>query len=502
MMKRLPAFLIVCTVVAAPLFASTTIRHHNRSVVGRYMVLLDPTISASAYNGIVNSLARSYNATVTTEWREEPRGFICDNVNTANAERLATDPRVRIVEEDFQFSVATSGMQWTSWNNNYLWHLDRLDEPTYATHDSQYDMCPEAREITAYLVDIGVRADHEQFTLNEPSGRVDSYAFDDGSTGGYADQTNGCTASGSTNFNRWHGTAVASVIGGTTTGAAKVHIVSLRIATCGGGGLASYIVNAIRWIRSTSDPKSGTPGVVSMSTFIGDWQSDFVTLSDTVDARVKATGIPFFASANNFSADACKFTPANLTYTNVNRLSHRSNPSQAGGTVFSVGGTSLGGNNTNDYRWQTWDNSLAAIGQDTGSNGGSCVSIYAPAADIYAARTTSTTAYAVASGTSFSAPLTAAIAARYIAKTGVSTYQDVYDYLLSVAGSSSLINNVSTPEYWMCNQGYPSYTWVGYRTDPGVCPAGQTGYGTTPVHFTATSNTSNAGMLYSPMSCP
>ena len=118
-----------------------------------------------------------------------------------------------------------------------------------------------------------------------------------------------------------------------------------------------------------------------------DWQTDFVTLSDTVDARVKATGIPFFASANNFSADACKFTPANLAYTNANRLSHRSNPSLAGGTVFSVGGTSLGANgDMNDYRWQTWDNGLAAIGQDTGSNGGSCVSIFAPAADIYAAR--------------------------------------------------------------------------------------------------------------------
>jgi hypothetical protein len=468
------------------------------------MVLLDTTIPASAYDGVVNSLAKSYNTKITNEWREAPRGFICEGVSSTDAEHLASDPRVRVVEEDFQFSVSTSGMQWTGWNNNYLWHLDRLDEPTYATHDSQYDMCPEAREITAYIVDIGVRADHEQFTRNEPAGRVESYTFDDGSTTGYTDQTNGCT-SGSPNYNRWHGTAVASLIGGTTTGAAKVHIVSLRVADCGGGGLASWVVNAIRWIRSASDPKSSTLGVVSMSTFFGDWQTNFVTLSDTVDARVKATGIPFFVSANNFSADACKFTPANLAYTNINRLTYRANPTLAGGTVFSVGGTSLGANgDTNDYRWQTWDSGLAAIGQDTGSNGGSCVSIYAPAADIYAARTTSTTAYDVASGTSFSAPLTAAIAARYISSTGVSTYQDVYDYLLSVAGSSSLINNVSTPEYWMCQQGYPSFAYVGYRTNPGVCPAGQTGVNgtSTPIHFNATSNTSNAGMLYSPMSCP
>src|SRR5204863_3272428 len=130
-------------------------------------------------------------------------------------------------------------------------------------HDSQYDMCPEARDVAAYVVDIGVRADHEQFTLNEPAGRVESHAFDDGSTSGYTDQTNGCTSGSTINYNRWHGTAVASLIGGTTTGAVKVHIVSLRVTNCVGNGLGSYVVNAIRWIRSAGDLESGTPGVVS-----------------------------------------------------------------------------------------------------------------------------------------------------------------------------------------------------------------------------------------------
>jgi subtilisin family serine protease len=133
---------------------------------------------------------------------------------------------------------------------------------------------------------------------------------------------------------------------------------------------------------------------------------------------------------------------------------------------------------------------------DSGSNGGSCVSIYAPAVDIYVGNNSSATAYSTHSGTSFSSPLAAAIGARYLSTNHSATYQQVYDYLLSAAGSSTLINNPYTPEYWMCGT-------TPYRTDPGVCPVNNGVNNTNvPIHFGATSNTSNAGMLYSPMSCP
>ncbi len=458
------------------------------------MVTLSTNIPAAAYDGIVRSLASTYNLTVVTEWREVPRGFICNGVTPNDAQRLADDPRTRIVEEDFLMSVLPmSGMQWTNWNGNYLWHLDRLDEPTYATHDSTYDMCPEAREINAYVIDVGVYKDHEQFTFrNEPAGRVESYAFNDGSTTGYPDTTNGCTSP--TNTGLSHGTAVATVLGGTTIGASKVHIVSLRTVNCYNTDFqAGFMVNAVRWIRSGADPRRNELGVVNLSSFIGDWTSDFATLNDAVQSLVTTKNIPFFTSANNFSADACKFSPATLAYTNTNHS----------GTVFSVGGTSLGANgDMNDYRWQEWKDGLAWLGQDHGSNGGACVSIYAPACAIYVGLTGSPTDYILASGTSFSSPLAAAIGARYLSTNPTATYQQVYDYLLSVAGPSTLINNAYTPEYWMCMNS--SYQFIPYPTDPGICPSGQTGVPPTnvPIHFSATSNTSNAGMLYSPMVCP
>jgi hypothetical protein len=288
---------------------------------------------------------------------------------------------------------------------------------------------------------------------------------------------------------------VATVLGGTTTGASKAHIVSLRVIGCDNTGTASDIVSAVNWIRGANDPHRFQKGVVNLSRFLGDWMSDFATLNAAVSGRVDATQIPFFVSANNFSADACKFSPATLAYTNMNH----------GGKVFSVGGTSLGaGTDTTDYRYQTWDGSQIKLGQDTGSNGGACISIYAPAADIYVGLNTDTTAYALDSGTSFSSPLAAAIAVRYIELTGNNAYQQVFDYLLSTAGPSSLINHVETPEYWMCLS-YTSGHYVPYTSYPGLCYSGYGQDGTIggePIHFNATSNTSGAGMLHSAMTCP
>ncbi|HEX3066962.1 MAG TPA: S8 family serine peptidase [Thermoanaerobaculia bacterium] len=244
-----------------------------------------------------------------------------------------------------------------------------------------------------------------------------------------------------------------------------------------------------------NDPHRYQPGVVNMSRFLGDWMPDFATLNAAASGRVDATQIPFFVSANNFSADACKFSPAGLAYTNMNHA----------GKVFSVGGTSLGaGSDTTDYRWQTWNGSQILVGQDSGSNGGACISIYAPAASIYSGRNTSATAYGIDSGTSFSAPLAAAIAVRYIELTGNQNYQQVFDYLLSTAGPNTLINHVETPESWMCQECVSGH-FDQYLSYPGQCQAayGENGIlNGEPIHFYATSNTSAAGMLHSAMTCP
>ena len=126
------------------------------------------------------------------------------------------------------------------------------------------------------------------------------------------------------------------------------------------------------------------------------------------------------------------------------------------------------------------------------------MSAFTRATDILGARTTGPNDYARASGTSFASPLTAAVAARYMEKSGLnpSTKDDVfaiYDYLLNTAASTGTpVYNVNTPEFWMCA---PSGF---YRTNPGQCASGGGQNGTTiPIHFESVGNASNAGILYS-----
>src|SRR5260370_27025153 len=185
--------LAILILISSNAFAEKAkILRHPRAVPGRWMVLLSNKISKAAYEGVVQSLATTYDLTITTRWPDRARGFICENAQDTKIEKLADDPRIQLIEQDFQ--LVFSGTQWSTWNGQYLWYLDRLDEPTYWQSDSKYNMCPEGRAVYAYVIDMGVRTDHEQFNLNEPFNRVVySRAFDDGTAIGYSDTTSACT---------------------------------------------------------------------------------------------------------------------------------------------------------------------------------------------------------------------------------------------------------------------------------------------------------------------
>lgn len=186
---------------------------------------------------------------------------------------------------------------------------------------------------------------------------------------------------------------------------------------------------------------------------IGRWQigedgtDRFDAFGDAVVNTVNVTDYPFFVSANNFSTDACLFSPAAGSATDPTvppRARTRGNPT---GRVFVVGGTAVDGEDPNDYRYQFWVQPgppwQEQLGQDSGSNSGRCISLWAPRSSIYVARTTIeadrvngvSNASVRVSGTSFASPLVAGIAARYIEReinrTGVQpTAEQVYAWLL------------------------------------------------------------------------
>jgi Subtilase family. len=495
--------------------------HHRDAIPGRYIVLLDPTtVPQPLISTAVRKISAAFNLKVETIWLNGAVGFVCSGVPDRIVTALATDSRIKLIEDDFIFhsTPIISATQYTCVSPcapaDYMWNLDRIDQIDYHSNDGQYHMCPEGRSVYAYMLDTGVRSDHREFNLNEPFNRVrESREFvSSNNPGGLTDNTNGCAS----NSNQWHGTSTASILAGTRVGGAKTNIVSLRIFDCFGNGFLSSVLNAINWIGNPQDSFRDSPGVVNWS---GGFPPDLqISSADSLKSAIicltsgntPPTGSgcvvpvpggrrakPMFVAANNFSADACKFYPANLAYTNVDKPDR---------WVFVAGGTSFGPADRNDYRWQLYeaDGTTPRIGVDpnpligpSGSNGGRCVSVYAPATDILGARNTGPDDYARASGTSYASPLTAAVAARYMEKFGLnpSTKNDVtaiYDYLLNTAASTGTpIYNVNTPEFWMCA---PSGF---YRTNPGQCASdGQNGT-TIPIHFESVGNTSNAGILYS-----
>jgi hypothetical protein len=493
--------LLLGVCIATTAFGEVGVRRHSRRIPGRYITLLRQGLPRAAYEGVMQSLANSYDLAIMRSWNDLVPGFICTTAAATDADRLVRDPRVLLVEEDFTVEMPTFSGAIANWyNGNYLWHLDRIDQRydyvDASTHTWVYNRCPEAGEVVAYMIDTGLLMTHDEFL---PAGRVAQYRFDGGVPAGTPEDES-CAAV------RPHGTWTASVLAGANIGASVAKIASLRVAPCNpyAGIPASNFVSAVTWIRSDADPYRYDSAVVSMSMFLTSWTEGFQALNTEVTTLVSTKRIPFFVSANNFSGDACQFAPASLAYTNTNKSDSQ--------VVFVAGGTSLGGGtDMSDYRWQEWTSTGARLGQDSGSNGGRCISIYAPACEIYLADAAASNAYLRNSGTSFSAPLVAAIGARYIAQyrqehaNATPDYKDVYDYLLASA-TSNVVQNTNTPQSWLC-ESYTDGKYYGYDTVPmenGVptCPVGYRLDPGAPRYMPATTNETGAGLLYYNHACP
>ncbi len=144
--------------------------------------------------------------------------------------------------------------------------------------------------VTAFVIDTGIRASHDEF-----GGRVSSgWDFVD-------KDANATDCAG-------HGTHVAGTIGGRTYGVAKgVALVSLRVLNCRGMGNTTNVIAALDW---AVQHKPATPSVINLS-LGGD-------ADPALDAAVEATvsaGIPVVVAAGNgdefgIGIDACLDSPA------------------------------------------------------------------------------------------------------------------------------------------------------------------------------------------------
>ncbi|OEV31048.1 serine protease [Streptomyces nanshensis] len=202
----------------------------------------------------------------------------------AQARKLATDPRVALVEQDSKITVSDTQQDAT-------WGIDRIDQRDLPL-DSTYTYNTTASGVNIYVIDTGVRTSHSEFGGRASIG-----------TDTVGDGQNGNDCNG-------HGTHVAGTTAGTTYGVAKeASVVGVRVLDCNGSGTVSGVVAGVDWVTANA----AKPAVANMS--LGG------SASDTLDNAVRnsiSSGVSYALAAGNgdflgFPQDACTASPARVT---------------------------------------------------------------------------------------------------------------------------------------------------------------------------------------------
>lgn len=382
---------------------------------------------------VAQELGRFHNGRVEEVWEDALQGFVI-RLPEARARKMAEDPRVLVVEQDFSFSAPVGHCNNGTPNTRSLpsstdspqvlscsdpdpvndtnpsgpplcvdnWGIDRIDQIS-VSRDSRYYFTNNGRNPTTtvhvYVMDSGIRRTHRELQdangFSRVIGGVDARANppDDSPTA----DTSDCFG---------HGTHVAGIIAGRTYGVAKDAILHpVRLIGCTDVSTATFktaVIRALNWISGNVQ----RPAVINWS-----GGNNLNVVGDTaVGAAVQGVlsqGIVLVQAAGNQSPDYNPAQPGLL----------RDACDWSFGEKY-PGVIVAGGMDEYDGRWtrrplQDADDAQYC-GSDCGSNAGACVDIWSPAAHIISSNMSGDSLSCRLSGTSMAAPHVAGVVAVYL----------------------------------------------------------------------------------------
>ena len=219
----------------------------SNAIKGQYIVVLKDNAVAEneglfasqanlkAVQMVNDQLSNKYQARVTRTYKTVLKGGVY-KMSADQAQKLAQDPSVELVEEDQMMSINAT-------QNNATWGLDRTDQRNLPLSGT-YTYNTTASNVNAYIIDTGILNSHSDFGGRSFSG-IDTVDND-----GDATDCNG------------HGTHVAGTVGGSTWGIAKnVTLYGVRVLGCNGSGSNSGVIAGMDWVADNHVK----PAVANMS---------------------------------------------------------------------------------------------------------------------------------------------------------------------------------------------------------------------------------------------
>lgn len=283
----------MATAMATSAWATTQLPKAKRASTieaGAFIVTLKDGTAADAAAMAQQVLAVT-GGRVTHVYRNAFKGFAVRLAPGAEA-LLRAHPLVKAVEPDRRMFV-----QETQANAPY--GLNRVDQRNKVTGPGDYSYTLTGKGVRAYVVDTGIRPDHNDFLDSNGVSRVRGGA-------NFVPDVFG------TNECQGHGSHVAGTVGDRTYGVAKeVELTPVRVLGCDGSGLNSWVIAGMDWVigdheaRKQAAGGAPVPAVANMS--LGGGSSD---ASDAAAARIVESGVVLVVAAGNDSEDACLHSPA------------------------------------------------------------------------------------------------------------------------------------------------------------------------------------------------